>query len=660
MGRKKGKQSGDFPSKSQYALHRHTVYVDHASEANRYRNTANPSLMSSSSSSHVLGRGSGYRNCISSSSNNMDRNIGGGGGAGAGYWHANGTAFGGGDKWSNIFNRKTTGSTTFTTRQQHHPTSGTNNAIMLPVDLSNNNISSGENVHRRGRSTILGFSRLRSLLEERRVEDRLYDREHRLRLQRSRLSMMDSTTAASTAGTKNTIVGQLREDRHEPGWLLSHQYHPPLHETKQPPQSSQPMERSTTTTQQHDVIPSLQVLAARTLGPILPLYCTACGAEYVGRSLKSVSAEILSELTISLANTYHREEEDCCWPSTSPIMTMTNGVVKAIMYSGVATGIVLRGSIDGGEGGASHHHDIMYDNDDDKCLSDEGLLSLCPRILPSNHPCGNYDGNDDDNVSSNRSEEDQHSSWEEWEIHDFYGLNSRMLGCFHLKRLELIDVPLLHDMSTSTSASSSCSGGITVQGLWTLLRSCSGITHLSLSGCFSNWEDAAIRDIEDIGLLLGGNQSVSSLSNCIDILGKRQRHGSSVCEGEHLLPYLDFHHIFDECSDERNDIPALSSMLPDLRVLDVSHCVWVDPEMIIRLVLNGWKRCFSSVGGVEYQNECKEAAETSDDNRTSANIYPTLRHINIRGCTRLLSGYTWRRFGLFDGIDISTERQKRT
>ena len=84
MGRKKGKQSGDFPSKSQYALHRHTLYVDHASEANRYRNSA-------SSSSNVLGRGLGYRN--------TDCNDFGGGG----YWHANGTSYGGGDKWSNLF-----------------------------------------------------------------------------------------------------------------------------------------------------------------------------------------------------------------------------------------------------------------------------------------------------------------------------------------------------------------------------------------------------------------------------------------------------------------------------------------------------------------------------------------------------------------------------
>jgi hypothetical protein len=307
--------------------------------------------------------------------------------------------------------------------------------------------------------------------------------------------------------------------------------------------------------------------------------------------------------------------------------------------------------------------DTNAEDEDMKWLSDDGLLSLCPRILPADH--GRNNALDDDNDDESSSSDSEHSTWEHWEVHDFdIGLNSRMLGCFHLKRLELIDVPLWHDIPTSPSSSSS--GGITVQALWTLLRSCSGITHLSLSGCFVNWEDAAMRDIEDIGVLLGGNQSVSSLSNCIDILGKR--HGSDVDIGEFLLPYLDFHQIFEESTDERNVIPALNSMLPDLTVLDVSHCGWVAPEMIIRLILNGWNRCFASnADGGENQHECEVAANNIEGSRKSANIFPTLRNINIRGCTRLISGYPsqtswmdeWRRLGLFDGIEISTDRQSR-
>ena len=50
MGRNKGKQCGEFDRKCQNAHHRHTVYVDRASEANRYRNPMQ------------IGSGQGYRN----------------------------------------------------------------------------------------------------------------------------------------------------------------------------------------------------------------------------------------------------------------------------------------------------------------------------------------------------------------------------------------------------------------------------------------------------------------------------------------------------------------------------------------------------------------------------------------------------------------------
>ncbi len=506
------------------------------------------------------------------------------------------------------------------------------------------------------------------------MEDRLYDREHRLRLQRSRLLMMENNGATSSsdgtkfllADTSSILLDRLREDRHEPGWLLSHHHH----ETKQQPLSSQqPLDGSITS--RHKNVPSLQTLAAQTLGPLLPLYCTACGAEFVGKSLKSISAKILSELTIALASANSTttnilgEEEEDYWYSS-----ITNGVVRAIMYSGVATGIVVRGgsfglpppyvySVNDMEGSAEDTSTV-YQNGDGKWLNDDGLLSLCPRILPANKS-GRYARNaDDDDVVSSSSAEEDHSSWEQWEIHDFdMGLNSRMLGCFHLKRLELIDVPLMQDMSTSKCPG----GGITIQALWTLLRSCSGITHLSLSGCFGNWEDADMSVVDDLSVFLGGNQSASSFSQCIDKLGKRRGNNTDVGENV-ILPYLDFHNTFEESADEKNSIPAINSILPDLSVLDVSHCGWVTPEMIIRLSLNSWKKCFASVsGGGKNQCDWGEAAENMDVGR----VYPAVRHVNIRGCTRLLSGSTsqlpsmeeWRRYGLFEGIEISTDRQVR-
>ena len=690
MGRKKGKQSGDFLSKSQFALHRHTLYVDHAAEANRYRSSnaalGSSSSSSSSSSRHTLGRGLGFRNNDN------------------GYWHAN-TAYGGGDKWSTLFSSSSSSSTQTNHNSSAYSLARHHNHHSIPGTAaysSSSTTSGGENVHHRrttSTTTLLGLSRLRSLLEERRVEDRLYDREHRLRLQRSRLLRMENNGATTTTtssssdkvkvmhadnssmGNRILLFDQLRKDRHEPGWLLSHQHHH-HQETKQQTTvpSQQPSDGSKASMLHNNNVPSLQILAAQKLGPMLPLYCTACGAEFVGRSLKSISAKILSELTIALAsanstttnNNNLGEDEEDYWPS-SPLMT--NGVVRAIMHSSIATGIVVRGgnfgspspyvhSVNDREGSAGDNS-IIYQNDDGKLLNDDGLSSLCPRILPANNRGRYYARNndDEDDVSSSCAEED-HSSWEQWEIHDFdMGLNSRMLGYFHLKRLELIDVPLMQDLPTSM-----CSGGgITVQALWTLLRSCSGITHLSLSGCFGNWEDADMSVVDDLSVFLGGNQSVSSFSDCIDKLGKRLGNNTDVGENI-ILPYLNFHHTFEESTDERNSIPAINSVLPDLTVLDVSHCGWVTPDMIIRLSLNSWKKCFDSVsdGG---KNQCgwEGAAENMDVGRKSAHVYPTVRHVNIRGCTRLLSGSTsqpssmeeWRRYGLFEGIEISTDRQVR-
>ena len=122
MGRKKGKQAGDFDSKSQHALFRHTVLVDHASEADRYRNpTAD------------LGRGHGYRN-------NAPLHDARTAGA-SGRWSRSGHSYGGGDKWSAVFRSS-------------------------PDTVAAPDGSSISSTHR------AGLSRLRFLLEERRSEDR--------------------------------------------------------------------------------------------------------------------------------------------------------------------------------------------------------------------------------------------------------------------------------------------------------------------------------------------------------------------------------------------------------------------------------------------------------------------------------------------------------
>merc|ERR1719221_1393136 len=76
-----------------------------------------------------------------------------------------------------------------------------------------------------------------------------------------------------------------------------------------------------------------------------------------------------------------------------------------------------------------------------------------------------------------------------------FGLSAA--GCFRLKRLELIDVPL---------ARSSAAGGVALDVLRAVLRSLSGLTHLSLSGSFCNWDDApSFGGSGDTGMLLCGS-----------------------------------------------------------------------------------------------------------------------------------------------------------
>ena len=159
MGRKKGKQSGEFQSKSQSALHRRTMYVDHASEADQYRNPT--------TTSGVLGSGRGYR----ASS---------------------------GDKWSSIF---TSSSSSPSSRS-----AGGRDAI----DDARRDIDDALPLHAASAATTTttaaGLSRLRRLLEERMIEDRLLDRRTRLRLQRSRmpeLSARDADGGGASSSSDN-------------------------------------------------------------------------------------------------------------------------------------------------------------------------------------------------------------------------------------------------------------------------------------------------------------------------------------------------------------------------------------------------------------------------------------------------------------------------
>ena len=596
MGRKKGRQCGEFDSKAQNAVHRHTVYVDRASEAAKYRNPSQ------------IGSGYGYR--VELHSNNTN-----------GYWHSNGSAYGGGDKWSSIFS---------SSRSSNSTTHRSGAAAEVMPTHSNTNYA-------------MGLSHLRHLLEERRSEDRVHDRHHRLRLQRSRMLVEsynnDGIANNRTRGKSSTASTSTnpRQDRHEPGWLLSYDIEQTQHTHLQQQQSCN---------KPNDDIPTLQQLCAAELGPILPMYCAAIGSVFVGGALKSVSAEILSDLAVSLA-------------TSSNDFATTDGSVKALVNSGVATGLVLTGApLSFDDIILNEEEDDNKIDDDTRLLSDSGLLSLCPRILPTE----NY------NTSACISDGDNDNSSQEgdWEQIDFdMGLNSRMTGCFHLKRLELINIPLRPYESTSHS------GGISIQALRSVLKACSNITHLSLSGCFYNWETlpSLVEESDDINLFISGNPTLTSVANAFKLL---RRHNHANEKDTQLLLQVMFHRMFD---DRQDGISGLDEVLPELKVLDVSHCSWVTPGMIIQFLLKQWERAILSIDEVDNVSSHDDSEWDKHAGGDAASIRKvgttkvgiSLEHLNMRGCVGLLPEHLhfqqwieeWTGRGLFNGIDVSTERHAR-
>jgi len=299
------------------------------------------------------------------------------------------------------------------------------------------------------------------------------------------------------------------------------------------------------------------LLLHRCLGRLLPFYVASCGQHFVAESLMSVSSQIMTEISVSLAE--HG-------------VLLTDGVVQCL--AGCAEGLVLDGSSQGCEENPG--------DDSTQPLSDAGFLSLCPRIQPE-------------------------SSIDCWEGIDYECASST--GCFHLRRLELIDCQ------------------ISFEALHTVLRCCSNLTHLGLSGCFNDLPDALHFDF------LNGND-IPPARVINDVLtGIAADNGET--ETTRLLRQLLFLSQKDvrereTYSEAVSCFVGLHEILPDLRVLDISECTWVTSMVIVQFILNH-----------EIFRSKREA------------------QLNVRGCgiSEALLG-EWKSCAVFDMI--STERQLRS
>jgi hypothetical protein len=618
MAKGKGKQCGSFQSKLQKAQWLNIINGDYAAEALQYRNPI--------SNKNILGKGHGYRN---TSLPNADTTNG---------WNVNGRSTGGG-KWSSVFSSS------------------------RPSGTSTHVVSSNRNIAR-------GLLHLRHLLEDRRSEDRVHDRSYRLSIQRSRIREAHLGHADNTNRTNNGMITSggephsatdptLHRDRHEPGWLLSHSDNTSsrrrnncIEDTdtiEYDAQHCDSMHQSAVLNSNHIRVPSLQLLAAKALGPLLPVYVAACGHEFVGDCLKAVSARVLSELSISLSSCTSASNIE------ASVFPTTDGVVKALVHSGLATGLSLRGSpllplavnISSGKEGTEE------EEDDTRWLSDRGLLALRPRLLPQNE----HSQLNTERESSTDDEDNDEDCWEELDV-DF-DLTARMVGCFHLKRLELIDIPLYCPQSTQ--------GGVSLGALRSIIQSCPGITHLSLSGCFHNWEDYGSTPLydesEDISnLLCGCDVGLSTYQSLSTLFRPSDQHIMSLL-GQCNHNY----HI-----EKKSDVDCLVSLLAELEVLDVSHCSWISPINIFQFLLQCRERVHRTYFGrnATYDSDWDSGFVNAKNNGIDADLVidgridTTLRHLNVRGCIvsplELQIIQQWTRKCLFGGIQLSTEQQTRS
>ena len=353
------------------------------------------------------------------------------------------------------------------------------------------------------RATV-GLSQLRALLNERQLEDRVVDRQQRVRLYQSRIR---DRPPEATAPPARATEG---DERHEAGWMLFEGDRPAV-----------------------EAVPSLQNLAARALGPWLPTYVAACGQEFVREALQSASSHVIAEASAALA---------------ASDMTTTDGSVKALAGAGMAEGLALRGGL----AATASEEDT---DEDARPLTDEGLLSLCPRMQAQQ-----------DSMLKSRGLC--------WETIDF-DLAIRRSGCFHLRRLELVDVPLRNPFSADV-------GGVSLSALRRVLRSCSGLTHLSLAGSFHNHDDVSYRDDENVEHLLCGSRRPSP--RAVEAAARRLRKES---ESALLLRQIAFHaHDEDREDEDVTVVEGILDLRPELRVLDLSRCPWVTPSMILRTMVD--------------------------------------------------------------------------
>mmetsp|Transcript_11457 Transcript_11457/g.15889 ORF Transcript_11457/g.15889 Transcript_11457/m.15889 type:complete len:488 (-) Transcript_11457:140-1603(-) len=343
----------------------------------------------------------------------------------------------------------------------------------------------------------VNVTQLRGILAERRMEDRMLDRDYRRQRQERFFGFSSGGVGngQQQRGIRNGMIGgrgggcvQLVEcvERHEPGWLLFYDHE----DEKEVEATSLEAERVGNDKVGSHTVPSLQHLAVQALGPYLSNYIEACGAEAIHSAVSTLSPTLLAELSACVCAAFG--DKGGVTDEIAGVLGKHTHVERLALYAPART-------LYDEEGGRGSGID-----DGIGSLTEEGILSLVPRI--SQRSTSNGIEHDDcfNNyplISSFIADDDTASAPESWEDIDI-DLDVTIEGCTQLTRLELCNI-----QSTT----------INVETIYELLRSCPCITHLSISNSFTDEIGSELLLHPDYGLGAGrllSNLKVLDVSHC--------------------------------------------------------------------------------------------------------------------------------------------------
>jgi len=324
--------------------------------------------------------------------------------------------------------------------------------------------------HRRPRLTNL--SHLKGILRERQYEESWELMERRRRAgflpPRPQISHDDSTAISS------------KLDDHPPGWILHHG-------KKDKSLREEEEEEGSSSSSSSFIFESLELKCLKILSRYILEYLESMGREELHTALSFLSSEMLSELSIEVSK--------------------GKGISNDLAYCIGNHTHVEELSFRSMNTTTSEKHDGCYDS-----LTDEGLFELVPRLPTSNN---NTDYVEEELITTTTTVvDDWEDAYEEY-MHDedVFQRHELPLDALQLdgvnvglKRLELLDCLDLSAVSVLA-----------------LLKKCSCITHLSLSG------------------------SIQAIDDGIEVL--------------HSLPEL----------------------LPDLMILDVTRCDWITATLLTEM-----------------------------------------------------------------------------